>query len=114
MGCGSHRRAASGCCNLSPQYGGGGLGGRAWQVPQSIIPPREREGKKHALHFRIGAGIGGPAGVDRLLLVESDLRGYVVPLAGRCIEDRFWIVTRPELGDRLAQHLLVLVSLQQR
>src|SRR5262245_58790440 len=60
--------------------------------------------------FRIGAGLGGPSLIDRLLLVDADLVGDGVPFARSLIEDGFRILASPQPADRLPQRLFVLVG----
>src|SRR5215470_2649812 len=61
------------------------------------LPPEDGRGRGARSHFRIGAGLGGPGYIDSLLLVDADLLRDIVPLSCRRIEDRFWIIARPEL-----------------
>ena len=68
-----------------------------WDSKKKPLPPKGGRGAQACLHFRIGAGLGGPACIDRLLLVDADLLRDVVPLSCRRIEDRLWIFACPEL-----------------
>ena len=78
---------------------------RAVRRQQKYASPAGKagEGGQACLHFRIGAGLGGPGRIDRLLLVDADLLRDVVPLSCRRIEDRLRIFACPELANRLAQ-----------
>src|SRR5450432_3101336 len=87
---------------------------RSRAVVGGASPAGWRERGEACSDFRIGTGLGGPAYIDYLLLLDPDLLRDVVPLSCRGIEDRLWIIACPELRNRLAHDLLVLVGLQER
>ena len=65
------------------------------------VPVQTSEGPRQAVlrptfhHVRIGAGLGRPGRIDRLLLVDADRFGDVIPLRGELVEDRLADPRRP-------------------
>src|SRR6185295_13838710 len=51
--------------------------------------------------FGIGAGFRSPGVIHRLLLVDSHLLGYAVPIRSHFVQDRFRIFTCPQFADAL-------------
>src|SRR5689334_16802842 len=91
------REGASG-----PDYLDGG--GDAFGIPATLL----------RLELRIGAGLRRPALIGRLLFLDADFCGDLVPLRGNLIDDRLGILTGPQAADALPQRLLIVVGLQDR